>query len=44
VSYQAQIDRAQDAKTAEYMQSIKESLTELRASVSKLSERRVNIP
>jgi len=44
VSYQAQIDRNQDAQVAGHMLTIKESLTEIKSNINRLSERRSNIP
>jgi hypothetical protein len=44
VSYQAQIDRNQDAQVAGNMLSIKESLTEIKANITRLSERRSPVP
>lgn len=43
-TFQAQIDRNQDAKLVESMTSIKEALTDIKAHVNRLSDRRGNLP
>lgn len=42
--FQSQIDRAQDAKLTESMSAIKDSLSEIRSSINRLSDRRGNVP
>lgn len=44
VSYQAQIDRAQDAKLNESMTTIKEALTDIRSNINRITDGRKNVP
>ena len=43
-TFQAQIDRAQDAKLVESMTQIKESLLDIKGNINRLSERQSNVP
>ena len=43
-TFQAQIDRAQDAKLVESMTQIKESLLDIKANINRMSDRRGNVP
>ena len=43
-TFQAQIDRAQDAKLAESMTQIKESLSDIKANINRMSDRWGNVP
>lgn len=42
--FQAQIDRAQDAKLVESMTTIKESLADIRSNINRLSDGRRSVP
>lgn len=43
-TFQAQIDRAQDAKLVESMTSIKESLSDIKANINRITDGRRNVP
>lgn len=43
-TFQSQIDRAQDAKLVESMTQIKESLSDIKGNINRLSERQSNVP
>jgi len=43
-TFQAQIDRQQDARLVEYMTTIKESLSDIRASINRATDGRRNVP
>ena len=43
-TFQAQIDRAQDARLVESMTQIKESLSDIKSNINRMSDRRGNMP